>query len=95
MKKLLIVTALSLFLVGCGGDPKLDMTTEDTAKATMTEMRKNLSPEDDAKLQKTLAKISMQAAFVAGNDKDELKKLLMEKVNGKTAQEIIEMGEKK
>lgn len=94
MKKLIIATVFAFILSGCGREPTLDMTNEETAKASMSEMRKGLTPEDDQKLVALSKKIAFQAAFIAGNDRDELKRLLKEKMDGKTAKEIIEMGEK-
>lgn len=93
MKKTITATILAFLLVGCGGEPTLDMTNESTAKASMDEIKKSLSPEDRMKLQKVNKKIVVQAAFIAGNDRDELKKLLKAKMDGKTGKEIIAMGE--
>lgn len=94
MKKLLAVAMLSLFLVGCG-EPKLDMSSEETSKASMKVMKEKLSPEDAKRLDKAATRVVAQAAFLSNGDKEEMFSLMKAKLDGKTAQEIIEMGEGK
>lgn len=93
MKKLLTATVFAFILSGCGNEPTLDMTTTETAKTSLAEMRKSLTSEEDKQLMKVMDKFIADAAYIVGDDREALKKLLMAKAQGKTAKEIIEMGE--
>lgn len=93
MKKLIAATVFALFLTGCDKEPTLDMTTIETAQTSMDKMKKDLTPEDRERLRKAVTKLSMDAAYIVGDDREALKKLLMAKAQGKTAKEIIAMGE--
>ncbi|WP_155272329.1 DUF6694 family lipoprotein [Xenorhabdus bovienii] len=84
---------LSMFLVGCGGEPTFDASNDEAMKASAEKMAKNMSPEEMAKFEKAFLKLSMQSVLVA-KDGDDALTLMKEKLNGKTAKQIIEMAEK-
>ncbi|MEG0280584.1 MAG: DUF6694 family lipoprotein [Morganella sp. (in: enterobacteria)] len=91
MKKILAVIALSFVLAGCG-EATLDMSTQETAKESITTMEKDLSPEDARELKGAITKIGFQAAFASGGDEAKMMAAMKEKLQGKTAKEIIELA---
>ena len=91
MKKLLAVIALSFALTACG-DSTLDMSSPQAAQESIAKMEKDLSPEQSRELKGAITKISFQVAFASGGDEEKMMALLKEKLQGKTAKEIIEMA---
>ncbi|MBW5406851.1 DUF6694 family lipoprotein [Morganella morganii] len=91
MKKLLAVIALSFALTACG-DATLDLTSQKTAQESIAKMEKDLSPEQARELKGAITKISFQAAFATGGDEDKMMAAMKDKLQGKTAKEIIEMA---
>ena len=68
------------------------------SKVDFKKMLKELSPEDQMKLQAAMAKVYMSSAFsaVGAGDAENLMEKINEKLDGKTAKEIIAMaGESK
>ncbi|CDH04270.1 conserved hypothetical protein [Xenorhabdus bovienii str. oregonense] len=93
MKKIILPLLLSIFLVGCGGEPTFDASNDEAMKASAEKMAKNMSPEEMEKFEKAFLKLSMKSVLVA-KDGDDALTLMKEKLNGKTAKQIIEMAEK-
>lgn len=94
MKKLLVVAALSLFLVGCG-EPKIDASSDAAMKESIAAVQKDLSDSDKVKFNKSIMRIIAQVGFDFKTTEEEKDKALRAKLDGKTAKEIIEMGENK
>ncbi|RKS59550.1 MULTISPECIES: DUF6694 family lipoprotein [Photorhabdus] len=93
MRKLFLPIVLVAFLAGCG-EPKLDASSDTAMKESIQEMNKNLSPEDQAKFQRAIAKTIFKVGFSSGDAAQKDQKF-KEALNGKTAKEIIAMDEKK
>ncbi|WP_350305178.1 DUF6694 family lipoprotein [Photorhabdus viridis] len=83
------------FLSACGGEPTIDFSSKVATQESVKKMKENLSPEDSKRLDRAIMKIGMQAAFVSGDDEQKMQNLLKEKLKGKTAKQIIALGEKK
>ncbi|KLU15075.1 MULTISPECIES: DUF6694 family lipoprotein [Xenorhabdus] len=92
MKKILAVLAFSLFLIGCG-EPKLDASNDVTMKESIQKMNDDLSPEDQVKFKKAIAKAIFKSGF-SGGDEAQKNQALKEVLHGKTATEIIAMDQK-
>ncbi|UXM94803.1 hypothetical protein N5853_12000 [Bartonella sp. HY329] len=93
MKKLLCMLLLTVSLAACGsGEPKADMSTNEKMEQSLDEMSKKLSPEDATKLKNAVVAISINLAMANAGDQEKTLEALKEKLNGKTAKEIIDMA---
>ena len=92
-KKLLAVSLLSFALVGCGGDdgPKIDFTTLETYTSSVQAATEKLSDTDKAAFARALVNVTAKAATNPANNRNDAKiaEELKNKLNGKTAKEII------
>ncbi|HGN1344046.1 TPA: DUF6694 family lipoprotein [Pseudomonas aeruginosa] len=93
MKKFLTVAVLSLFLIGCG-EAKFKASSTDEIKQSMQSMKEELPAEQFAQLQKAVLKTMFEVGSTKGSDQEK-QQLFKDKLDGKTAKEIIEMAEKK
>lgn len=91
IRYILGVVVFSLILVGCG-DKKINMSTEEEAKISVEEIRQSLSKEDKELFDNSIKKIALKEAAVAKTQQDAINNFKA-KINGKTAKEIIEMGQ--
>lgn len=78
------------------GQPTYDSSSEETQEQSMMAMMANLSKDDRELLKNSFMGIYMTGALLAASGKmseDQIEKDINEMLNGKTAKEIIEMGE--
>jgi hypothetical protein len=90
MRALLTVSLLAL-LAGCGA-PTLDASSEESLKASMQKVNAELTPEKQAELKKALASLAFRGIMSVPSDSDGAITGFQEKLNGKTAEEVIEMA---
>ncbi|QYN44230.1 MULTISPECIES: DUF6694 family lipoprotein [unclassified Gilliamella] len=89
-KKLLAVFVVSFVLVGCGdGSPKVDASSKSAFQASMKEISETLKGEDSDNFKKAILKIVLAASFETGGDEAKIQQILEEKLDGKTAKEIL------
>ena len=91
-KKLLAVSLLSFALIGCGDDAaKIDFTTQDTFTSSVKKASEKLNDADKIAFARAIVKATAAAATNPDNAGDEakVKEDLKNKLNGKTAKEII------
>ena len=98
MKKwtLVLFITISLILTACDGDPTLDTSSKEAMTSSMQKMMLKLSKKDQRKLQQTVTGIYMAEALANIGKKinsEQLQKKISAKLDGKTAEEIFEMGE--
>lgn len=90
-RKLVTVLVVSFILVGCGeGLPKIDASSKSAFQASMKEISATLEGEDKDNFNRAIIGVVVAASFQVGNDEDKIQQILKEKLNGKTAKEIIE-----
>lgn len=92
MKKILPIIILSVFLSGCG-EATMDTSSKEAIGQSMAKMQKDMSASDKEKMNKVVVQVMFQSGF-AGKTDAERDELLKSKLDGKTAKEIIAMGEK-
>ncbi len=94
-KFFLLVCALAL-VVGCGGAPTLDTSSEASFKSSMEAMAKNMSEEEKQKFAASVAMHGMGNMFQSAmsGEKKELHDMLKD-LHGLTAQQIIAKGQEK
>jgi hypothetical protein len=81
-----------MFVGGCG-KAKMDATTEESFNKSVEEMKKPLDDAKKTQFEQALMMVSADAALrSAGKDAH---KNVMAEIQGKTADEIIALGEKK
>jgi hypothetical protein len=96
--KLLLCLTFAVVLTACGGSPKLDTSTPETTQASLAKILESLPQEKQLEFlraQTALAASILSAASLNGPEAilsatEDLNKQL----NGKTADEIIEMANK-
>lgn len=96
MKKIAIIIT-SIILFGCGDSgPKLDTTSAEAMKKSVTVMMDSLPKEEQAEFQKAIGVIMMSHmdTVMKSKNPDEAMKKVMKKHNGKSAQEIIDYANK-
>ena len=89
MNKLFLMCAL-LLVVGCGGGPTLDASSEESLKSSMEAMAKNLSEEDQKKFTGYLQLVGRSKQLVAAGSGKELPlHEALKDSHGLTASQII------
>lgn len=89
-KKLVVVFVFSFVLIGCGdGSPKIDASSKPAFQASIKEISSNLKGEDGDNFKKIIFKIVLAASFESGGDETKIQQILKEKLDGKTAKEIL------
>ncbi len=90
--KILPVVVLSLaFLAGCGG-PTIDASSEETFKASTESIMKSLDDAKKEQFEQALGQVMMVEVLFVGGDEAGVKKKMKEVFDGKSADEVIEMG---
>jgi hypothetical protein len=87
--KLLLCLAFALALAGCG-DPKLDYSSEEAAKASQAKVLESLSAEKKREFQEAGQRV-VWSLLGTGSIAD-AEKAIKEKLHGKTADEVIAMA---
>lgn len=93
--RLIALLVLVATLVACG-EPRLDGSSEEALKASIEAVKKPLSREDRKRFEDAVLKVGMQDVniFAAAVDKDALQRRLRDNLDGKTAHQVIEEGER-
>ena len=96
MNKVFLLLCALVLVVGCGGAPTLDASSEASLKSSMEAMAKSLSDEDKQKLASSVALHGMGNMFQSAmsGEKKELHEMLKD-LHGLTAQQIIAKGQEK
>lgn len=92
MKKLFFILLSVALLTGCG-EKKLDLTSQDTFKTSAQAIAKDLKGDDQESFKKALVKITMVSALEAQGDGDKINQILKDKLDGKTAADVIKIAE--
>lgn len=92
MKKLAIIL-MSLTLLTACGEKKIDVSTKESFGNSVQEIAKSLNEADQKAFQQAIVKITVASAFEAKGDEAQIQELLKEKLNGKTAAEVISLAE--
>ena len=93
--KVLLVCFVVLSLFGCG-EPTFDASSEDAMEKSVELMSADLSPEKKEVFEQNILGMYMLAALATMGDEEDQKMALVkvnEKLNGKTVDEIIALGE--
>lgn len=93
MKKLLIVLLSVTLLTACGGEKKVDVTSKESFKSSVQEIAKSLNDTEKQAFQKAIVKITLISGLEANGDETKVQEILKNKVNGKTASEVIKIAE--
>ncbi len=94
MKKfiyLLVVVGFSFVLAACGA-PTIDASSEEAMKASMEEVTKDMTEAEKAEFGAAMMAVSMKVAMENMSDKEKAEEAMKEALDGKTAEEIIEMS---
>ena len=99
MNKFFLLLCALMLVVGCGGAPTLDASSEESLKSSMEAMAKNLSEEEKQKFAASVAMHGMGNMFQAAmsGEEGEEKELhaMLKDLHGLTAQQIIAKGQEK
>ncbi|MDC9606865.1 DUF6694 family lipoprotein [Xenorhabdus griffiniae] len=94
MKKLFLPIILTVFLVGCGEkELKIDASSSDALKSSTQKIYLSLDKDEANKFKSAVLDIGLIAKAVTNNEEDKVK-AINKMIGGKTAIEIIAMGEK-
>jgi hypothetical protein len=93
LPKLLAAIVLAGTLIACGGQPKLDASSDEAWETSLEQMMAELSPEQQNQLEDDFTTIIMVGtinAFSQGLDQgtDSFEEHLLSLLDGKTAEEI-------
>lgn len=91
MKKLVIFILAMTLLTACG-EKKLDLTSEDSFRTSVVQISENLTKTEQEAFVKAIMKITIAATVEANYDDVKGKAILKEKLNGKTASQVITMA---
>ncbi|MEM7179337.1 MAG: DUF6694 family lipoprotein [Spirochaetota bacterium] len=89
---LLLLLLLTLF--ACS-KPKIDATSDETMRDSMQAIAKSLPEEEKEEFGKALQAVMLFTGMSSlGKGKEEMQKVIKEKLHGKTAEDIMEMAKK-
>lgn len=94
MKKLVVLIALSVLLTGCG-EKKVDSSTDDKFKESIETVKNSLTTDKKKEFEKAVQVMAFSAMgnlFEAATNPDGMQRKIKDKLNGKTADEIITEG---
>jgi len=95
MFRLLTIAVLLLGLVICGCAKKIDASSDQALKDSTEQISKTLDDSKKQKFQDSLAMIMADAGLKVGLvDPETAQKKIRDRLNGKTADEVIAEGEK-
>jgi len=84
--------ALLLFLVGCGGEPRLDNSSEEAFQKSMERIRGGLEAEELEKFNRAAVRVTLSSSVglqEIANDPEAVYRRGREALDGKTAAEVI------
>lgn len=100
----IILLAFTLSLLAACGQPKVDGSSDEAMKKSIEKIGKSLSEDEKKKFQQAVVAIAFSEAMSGMDmgkmmrgespDPEEMQAKVREKLNGKTAQEIIAEGER-
>lgn len=91
--KLGIVSVLALTLVACGA-PTIDASNEKTMQESMEEVTKDMTAEEKAEFMVAFTAVTLKIGLSNMSAPEKADTALMDALDGKTAEEIIEMSKK-
>ena len=92
--KILMVSAAVSFLSGCG-EPTIDASSKESLDSSMHEIVEGLEPQQRRDFESAMRTISMRIVFSSiGGSKEAVEEKLIAELDGKTAEEIIELAKK-
>ncbi|QIQ20692.1 DUF6694 family lipoprotein [Zophobihabitans entericus] len=90
MKKLLIVLLCTVFLSACG-EKRIDTSTKESFQQSILAVANDLNTEDKTAFEHALTKLGFEASAYAKGSQIQRYQFLTEKLNNKTAMEVIEL----
>ena len=96
MKKLITITVLAILVIGCG-EKKVDSSTDEKFKSSIDNVKSSLTEEKKKEFEnavKVMAFSEIGNIFEAAANPDGMQRKVKDKLNGKTADEIILEGNK-
>lgn len=91
MRRLVLVIGMALVLSACGS-PKIDTSTKESMQASVEKVKKALPPEKQKKFEDAVAVVAMDGIgniFAAAANADDAERRVKERLNGKTADQVI------
>ena len=92
MRKLLFVLISVVLLTGCG-DKTIDASSPENLKKSISEMVSELQGDQLQSFNISMGRIMINSAIEAAGDEKKKQAIIKNKINGKTASEIIKIGE--
>jgi hypothetical protein len=96
---LICLVVAAIVLVGCT-DPTIDSSSDEAAKQSAQQIRESLPAEDRERFDKALFTVTMNAAVgdkslmeIAASDPDQLRAKALERLDGKSAEDIFRMAD--
>lgn len=94
LKRLTVLFAILFLLTACG-EQKFDGRSDQKFQTSMKAIEQTLNEEQKQNLMNTLLQISLQAALETKGDRQKIAAIIRNKLDGKTAQEVIETYQNK
>lgn len=94
MKKLIVMVALMFLVAGCG-DKKVDSTTDESLKSSLEAVKSSLSDEKKKEFEDAIQALAFSEIgniFEVAANPDGMQRKIKDKLDGKTANEIIAEG---
>ncbi|MCX8650447.1 hypothetical protein J3U21_09025 [Gilliamella sp. B2776] len=91
MKKLSIALISLVLLTGCG-DKTIDASSAENLKKSISEMANKLQDNQLQSFNISIGRIMINSAIEAAGDAKKKQEIIKNKINGKTAAEIIKIG---
>ena len=88
MNKIAIVVALVVCIGGCGGEPRLDTSTEERAYASLEKMTDKMPDSEKEVFVKQCMLIEIKLAKMKGEPKPPAKATSLKSLHGMTVEEI-------
>lgn len=88
----LIIVASFAFLLSACGAPTIDASSEEAMQESMEEVTKDMTEAEKTEFGMAFMQVSMKVAMGNMSDPEKAEEALKEALDGKTAEDIIEMG---
>lgn len=92
MKRILIALISLVLLTGCG-DKTIDASSPENLQKSISEMANELQGDKLQSFNISIGKIMINSAIEAAGDDEKKQEIIKSKIDGKTAAEIIKIGE--
>ncbi|WP_147819136.1 DUF6694 family lipoprotein [Salidesulfovibrio onnuriiensis] len=89
-----ILIASLLLAAGCSGGSSIDGSSPEAFATSMKKAAEELSPEQQAQFSASVALITMKIGTKAAMEGKDPMKAIGEELNGMTAEEVIELGDR-